>query len=60
MIDLRSASSPATPAAGSIDGLDLLAHVVVGDAEHGDVADARVREDLAFDLGRVDVHAARR
>ena len=38
-------------------GLDLLAHVVVGDAEHGDVADARVGEDLALDLGRVDVHA---
>src|SRR4051794_30889186 len=35
------------------DGLDLLAHVVVGDAEHRDVGDVRVRLDLALDLGRV-------
>ena len=40
------------------DGLDLLAPVGVGDAEHGDVADLRVGEELALDLGRVDVHAA--
>ena len=41
------------------DRLDLLAPVVVGDAEHGDVGDLRVREQHALDLGRVDVHAAR-
>src|SRR3954471_15979988 len=33
------------------DGLDLLAHVVVGDAEHRDVGDVRVGLDLALDLG---------
>src|SRR4051794_11255669 len=32
------------------DGLDLLAHVVVGDAEHRDVGDVRVGLDLALDL----------
>ena len=47
-----------TPGSGLDDRLDLLAHVVVGDAEHGDVGDLRVLEDLALDLGRIDVHAA--
>src|SRR6185369_2877603 len=36
------------------DRLDLLAHVVVGDAEHRDVGDLRVLVDRALDLGRVD------
>ncbi len=45
MIDARSASSPATPGSGCDDGLDLLAHVVVGDAEHRDVGDLRVLVD---------------
>ena len=34
------------------DRLDLLAHVVVGDAEHRDVGDLRVLVDRALDLGR--------
>ena len=34
------------------DRLDLLAHVVVGDAEHRDVGDLRVLVDHALDLGR--------
>src|SRR5689334_6893557 len=44
---------------GLDDRLDLLAHVVVGNAEHRDVADPRMGEDLALDLGGIDVHAAR-
>ena len=51
MIDARSASSAATPAQRLDDRLDLLAHVVVGDAEHRDVGDLRVLVDLALDLG---------
>src|SRR5206468_566570 len=39
------------------DRFDLLAHVVVGDSEHGDVADVGVREDLALDLRGIDVHS---
>ena len=44
---------------GLDDRLDLLAPVLVRDAEHGDVADLRVRQEHAFDLGRIDVDAAR-
>ena len=40
------------------DGLDLLAGVLVGDAEHGDVGDRGVLDERALDLGRVDVDAA--
>ena len=40
-------------------GLDLLAALVVGDAEDGDVGDRRVVDQHRLDLGRVDVHAAR-
>ena len=41
------------------DRLDLLAHLVVGDAEHRDVGDLRVLVDATLDLGRVDVDPAR-
>src|SRR6478752_5518653 len=41
------------------DRLDLLPHVVVGDAEHRGVGDVGVGQQLALDLGRVDVHATR-
>src|SRR5690606_4861156 len=40
---------------GLHDGLDLLAPLVVGDAEHGHVRDLRVQDDLVLDLGGVDV-----
>jgi hypothetical protein len=39
--------------------LDLLAPLLVRDAEHRDVADLRVLEEDVLDLGRVDVRAAR-
>ena len=62
MANARSSSSSVgsgVDARGRLDhGLDLLAPVGVGDAEDGDVADLRVGEELALDLGRVDVHAA--
>ena len=41
------------------DGLDLLAHLAVGDADDGDVVDRRVQRQGVLDLLRVDVHAAR-
>ena len=40
------------------DRLDLLAPVVVGDAEDRGVGDRGVREQHALDLGRIDVDAA--
>src|SRR6266545_5047781 len=44
---------------GLDDGLDLLAPVLVRDAEHRDVADLRVGEEHPLDLARIDVHAPR-
>ncbi len=44
---------------GLHDGLDLLAPVVVRDAEGGRVGDGGVAEQGGFDLGGVDVHPAR-
>ena len=44
---------------GLDDGLDLLAPVVVRDAEDGGVGDGGVGEQRGLDLGRVDVDAAR-
>src|SRR5215469_13295016 len=41
------------------DGLDLLAPVLVRDAEHSDVGDLGVHDDLGLDLGRVNVGSAR-
>src|SRR5690606_8338266 len=41
------------------DGLHLLAEIVVGHADHGDVVHLRVRDEVALGLLRVDVHAAR-
>src|SRR5215469_3726898 len=41
------------------DCLDLLTPLLVRDAEHGDVRDLRVHDDLGLDLGRVDVGSAR-
>lgn len=35
------------------------APAVVGLADHGGVGDSRIREDVAFDLGGVDVLSAR-
>ncbi len=46
------------PRSGLDDGLDLLAHVVVGDTEDRGIGHVGVCHQLAFDLGRVDVHAA--
>ena len=40
------------------DGLDLLAPLVVGDADDGDVADRRWARQHALHLRRVDVHPA--
>ena len=34
---------------GLDDGLDLLAHVGIGDAEHSRIGDLRVAEQLAFE-----------
>ena len=46
-------------AVGRLDhGHHRLAPVRVQHAEHGDVADLQVGEELGLDLGRVDVHAA--
>ena len=39
--------------------LHLLAPLLVGDPEHGDVGHRRVLDERLLDLGRVDVHAAR-
>src|SRR5580692_4033970 len=41
------------------DGLDRLAPFVVGHADHGDFGDIGVIADRAFDLGGIDVLAAR-
>src|SRR5215475_554076 len=42
------------------DRLYLLAPILVRDAEHRDIGDPRVHDDLGFDLGRVDVGADRK
>ena len=52
-------SGPASSIDGLDDGLDLLAELVVRDAEHGDVGDLRVRDQHVLGLLRVDVDAAR-
>ena len=41
------------------DRLDLLAPLLIRDAEHRDVSDLRVHDDLGFDLRRIDVGSAR-
>ncbi len=40
------------------DGVDTFAHLVVGDADDGDVGDRRVDDERGLDLLRVDVDAA--
>src|SRR5579863_2617287 len=39
------------------DGVHLLAHALVGEAEHGGVDHVGLLEERRLDLGRVDVHA---
>ena len=58
--DLRGQLVVGLDALGRLDHrLDLLAPVLVGDAEDGGVAHLGVREQHVLDLGRVDVGAAR-
>jgi len=52
-----SSGPGSAPGAGLHHGLDLLAPLVVRDAEHGHVVDRRMAGELGLDLGRVDVHA---
>src|SRR5215207_2920801 len=55
----RSSSGPPSTPRRELDyGLDLLAHVLVGDADDRDVEDLRVHGQTVLDLLRVDVRAA--
>ena len=55
---IRSASLGVAPAAATTTALTASPHVVVRDADDGDVADVLVGHQHVLDLGRVDVLAA--
>src|SRR5215469_4820785 len=58
--NVRSQSVPGLNSGGRLHNrLDLLAPLLIGDAEHCDVGDLRVHDDLGFDLRRIDVGSAR-
>ena len=54
-----SSRSIVSPGFGLHDRVHALAPLVVGDAEHRGVEHLRVRVEHGFDLGGIDVHAAR-
>ena len=60
MISASSSGPGTTPGAGwTTFGLDLFAHLGLGDAEDGHVGHRRVQDEDVLDLLGVDVHAAR-
>ena len=56
---MRARPTASIAGLGLDDGQHDLAPLGVGHADHRGVADGRVREQLGFDLGGIDVDAAR-